>query len=90
MRIQSNCFKKLTIVLSLGKLLAEHERDGIRERTMAGLASARARGRNGGRPKVLTEEKKALAFETLQNGNKSVKGIAKGLRAAIPDGNVTY
>ena len=39
-------------------LLAEHERDKIRERTMAGLAFARARGRNGGRPKVLTEEKK--------------------------------
>ena len=63
-------------------LLAEHERDKIRERTMAGLAFARARGRNGGRPKVLTEEKKALAFEALQNRNKSVKGIAKGLRVS--------
>lgn len=46
---------------------------------MAGLASARARGRSGGHPKVLSEEKKALAFEALQNRNKTVKGIAKGL-----------
>lgn len=67
------------LVFGIFALLAEHERDRIRERTMAGLASARARGRNGGRPKVLTEDKKALAFEALQNRNKSVKGIAKGL-----------
>jgi len=34
--------------------LAEFERELIRERTNAGLTSARARGRLGGRPKVLT------------------------------------
>ncbi len=67
------------LVFGIFALLAEHERDRIRERTMAGLASARARGRKGGRPKVLTEEKEALAFESLQNRNKTVKGIAKGL-----------
>lgn len=67
------------LVFGIFALLAEHERDRIRERTMAGLAAARARGRNGGRPKALTEEKKALAFEALQNRNKSVKGIAKSL-----------
>lgn len=67
------------LIFGIFALLAEHERDRIRERTMAGLASARARGRNGGRPKVLSEEKKALAFEALQNRNKTVKGIAKGL-----------
>ena len=33
-------------------VLAEFERDIIRERTMAGLKAARARGRKGGRPKV--------------------------------------
>jgi DNA invertase Pin-like site-specific DNA recombinase len=60
-------------------LLAEHERDRIRERTMAGLASARARGRKGGRPNALTDEKKSIAFEALQNQNKTVKEIAKAL-----------
>lgn len=33
-------------------VLAEFERDIIRERTMAGLKAARARGRGGKRPKV--------------------------------------
>jgi DNA invertase Pin-like site-specific DNA recombinase len=67
------------LVFGIFALLAEHERDRIRERTMAGLASARARGRKGGRPRALTGEKKALAFEALQNRNKSVKEIAKAL-----------
>ena len=37
--------------------LAEFERELIRERTQAGLAAARARGRVGGRPTVWTPEK---------------------------------
>src|SRR4051794_3282584 len=36
--------------------LAEFEREIIRERTNAGLQAARARGRNGGRPKKLTKK----------------------------------
>lgn len=67
------------LVFGIFALLAEHERDRIRERTMAGLASARARGRKGGRPKALTGEKKALAFEALQNRNQTVKQIAKAI-----------
>lgn len=67
------------LVFGIFALLAEHERDRIKERTKAGLASARARGRLGGRPKALTDEKKALAFEALQNRDKTVKGIAIGL-----------
>ncbi|MBH0167212.1 recombinase family protein [Fictibacillus sp. 7GRE50] len=37
-------------------VLAEFERDIIRERTMAGLKAARARGRKGGRPKANTQK----------------------------------
>lgn len=37
-------------------VLAELERDMIRERTMAGLAAARARGRKGGRPRKNTKK----------------------------------
>jgi len=48
--------------------LAEFERDIIRERTMAGLKAARARGRIGGRPKALSQEKINLA-KTLANDN---------------------
>jgi DNA invertase Pin-like site-specific DNA recombinase len=48
--------------------LAEFERDIIRERTKAGLAAARARGRSGGRPRALPPKKiaqlQALAADT--------------------------
>ncbi len=39
----------------IGTAFAEFEGEIIRERTLAGLASARARGRIGGRPKGLTD-----------------------------------
>jgi DNA invertase Pin-like site-specific DNA recombinase len=42
------------LVFHVFAVLAEFERDLIRERTPAGLAAARARGRRGGRPSVLT------------------------------------
>ena len=38
-------------------MIAEFERELIKERTMIGLKAARARGRFGGRPKLLTKEK---------------------------------
>lgn len=41
--------------------LAEFERELIRERTRAGLAAARARGRLGGRPSSVSAEKLAAA-----------------------------
>jgi DNA invertase Pin-like site-specific DNA recombinase len=41
--------------------LAEFERNLIRERTQAGLVAARARGKKGGRPKVLTGRKLSIA-----------------------------
>jgi DNA invertase Pin-like site-specific DNA recombinase len=41
--------------------LAEFERNLIRERTQAGLTAARARGKTGGRPKVLTDRKLSIA-----------------------------
>ena len=41
--------------------LAELERELIRERTVAGLAAARARGRTGERPRAMTREKLAVA-----------------------------
>lgn len=48
--------------------LAEFERDLIRERTKAGLAAARARGRVGGRPTVWTPEKLNVARRMLDSG----------------------
>ena len=45
--------------------LAEFERDLISERTAAGLSAARARGRRGGRPTVMTPRKLDAAREML-------------------------
>ena len=62
--------------------LAEFERDLIRERTHAGLASARARGRKGGRPKGLSPQAEPIAYaaETLyRDRTLSVREIAKRL-----------
>lgn len=56
--------------LMLGVLasLAAFERDLLRERTLAGLAAARARGRVGGRPPKMTPEKLAVARQMLAAG----------------------
>jgi DNA invertase Pin-like site-specific DNA recombinase len=66
--------------------LAEFERDLVRERTSAGLAAARARGRHGGRPSVLTGHKLQVAREMYSSGQYTVAAIAKALgvsRASI-------
>jgi DNA invertase Pin-like site-specific DNA recombinase len=59
--------------------LAEFERDIIRERTQAGLSAARARGRLGGRPKVLTGRKAGIAKELYTNGKTTVDEICRTL-----------
>lgn len=49
------------LIFNMFASLAEFEKDLIRERTMAGLTSARARGRMGGRPKGLSERARKVA-----------------------------
>ena len=70
------------LTFNLFAALAEFERDLIRERTQAGLSAARARGRNGGRPKGITPqaEETAMAAETLyREGKLSTRQIADRL-----------
>ncbi len=55
--------------------LAEFERDLIRERTQAGLAAARARGRKGGRPALLEEKKRKLLQALYNDKNNSISDI---------------
>lgn len=59
--------------------LAEFERELIRERTMAGLSAARARGKKGGRPKKLDEKKLLLARELLSNQERTVEEVCEVL-----------
>ncbi len=66
--------------------LAEFERDLIRERTGAGLTAARACGRRGGRPSVMTPHKVQVAKEMYRSGQYTVAAIATTLgvsRASI-------
>lgn len=53
------------LVFGIFAALAEFERELISERTVAGLASARARGRNGGRPFKMTPAKLRLAMASM-------------------------
>lgn len=62
--------------------LAEFEREVIRERTKAGLTAARARGRLGGRPKVMDHKKVSMAKTLLGDGNNSVDDVCKILEVS--------
>lgn len=53
--------------------LAEFERDLIRERTMAGLEAARARGRKGGRPASMTEESWRLPWRCATRSGRCTR-----------------
>jgi hypothetical protein len=55
------------LIFHLFASLAEFERDLIRERTNAGLSAARVRGRKGGRPKGVMDERKQKAALALKN-----------------------
>ena len=58
------------MVLSVMAALSQMERDILVERTRQGIAAARARGRVGGRPRVLTDSQTDLA-RSLRDSGKS-------------------
>ena len=60
------------LVFGIFAALAEFERELIRERTIAGLSSARARGRNGGRPYTMTPAKLRLAQAAMAKRDTKV------------------
>ncbi|MCD2104864.1 recombinase family protein [Rhodococcus erythropolis] len=57
-----------TLIFHIFGALAEFERSLIKERTMAGLAAARDRGRIGGRPAALSVAKRRLAIKMRGEG----------------------
>lgn len=67
------------LVFHIFGALAEFERELIRERTQAGLAAARARGRKGGRPRKLTVRQVEAAKTLLGDGKHSVTEVARML-----------
>ncbi len=59
--------------------LSEFERELIIERTRAGLAAARARGRKGGRPRKMDKETLKIASAAMSDRNSVASQIAKRL-----------
>jgi DNA invertase Pin-like site-specific DNA recombinase len=60
--------------------LAEFEREIIRERTQAGLLAARARGKKGGRPKVLRDRGVSIAQALYNEPQNSIAEICRTLK----------
>ena len=68
------------LVFGIFAALAEFERELIRERTLAGLEAARARGRRGGRKFALTKAQVRLAQAAMKSRDTSVAELAAELR----------
>ncbi len=67
-----------TLLIGLFSALAALEREVLVERTKSGLAAARARGRVGGRPVVVDQERLAAARALIDSG-QSVVSVARTL-----------
>lgn len=67
------------LIFGIFAALAEFEGDLIRERTMAGLAAARARGRHGGRKFELTKNQIRLAQSAMANRDTQVAQLCEEL-----------
>ncbi|MCT1563068.1 recombinase family protein [Corynebacterium glucuronolyticum] len=67
------------LVFGIFAALAEFERELISERTKAGLESARARGRKGGRPFKMTPAKVRLAMASMGQPETSVAALCQEL-----------
>ena len=67
------------LVFGIFAALAEFERALISERTVAGLAAARARGRTGGRPFKMTPAKVRLAMAAMGQRETKVGALCKEL-----------
>ncbi len=70
------------MVFGIFATLAEFERDLIRERTMAGLAAARARGRKGGRKFARTKAQMRLAQAAMAQRDPSFSDLCEELGSA--------
>lgn len=70
------------LVFGIFAALSEFERELISERTVAGLASARARGRKGGRPFKMTAAKLRLAMAAMGQPETVIGNLCKELGIA--------
>ena len=66
-----------TLVFHMFAALAEFERELMRERTLAGLAAARARGRVGGRHPILNGRQREAVLSLMRNRDVSINDISQ-------------
>lgn len=71
------------LIFNIFASLADFERALIRERTNAGLKAARARGRIGGRPRAMTDEKVGAAARLLRDGTPA-RDVARVIGVSVP------
>jgi DNA invertase Pin-like site-specific DNA recombinase len=71
------------LVFGIFATLAEFERDLIKERTLAGLAAARARGRSGGRPRLMTRAKLRTAIAMMTDQANGAGEVADQLGISL-------
>ena len=67
------------LIFGIFASLAEFERELIIERTQAGLAAARARGRNGGRPRKMDKHVLKMAMAAMADKKSVASDVAKRL-----------
>jgi len=72
------------LVFHIFGALSEFERSLIVERTYAGLAAARARGRKGGRPKTLDKDKRDDAVDLYNQKKLTVRKICEMMEISKP------
>jgi DNA invertase Pin-like site-specific DNA recombinase len=72
------------LVFHIFGALAEFERNLIRDRTYAGLAAARARGRTGGRRKKLGDKQRAVAVDLYRQKKHTIDEICKAVGISRP------
>ena len=65
------------LIFGIFAALAEFESELIKERTKAGLAAARARGRMGGRPRKMTIETLKMAMAAMADPKSNASNVAK-------------
>ena len=65
--------------LQIQAAFAEMERNVIRQRVLEGMRAARARGRNGGRPRIMTVDKLRCARHLMANRTRSIPDICREL-----------
>ncbi len=65
--------------LQIQAAFAEMERNVIRQRVKEGIAAARARGRKGGRPRLMTPERLRYAQHLMADNSRSIPSICREL-----------